>query len=73
MRQQEESWQKKKETRAEYLSRLRRTAHSLPTGVVQNMVPDMKGRCQRLHDAKGGNIEEGVKAKMATPAKKRKR
>ena len=73
MHQQEESWKKKKETRAQYLARLRRTALSLPANVVQNMIHGMKARCQRLHDAKGGNIEEGVKTKATKAMKKRKR
>lgn len=34
MQQQEESWKKKKETRAQYVARLRRTALSLPAKVV---------------------------------------
>ena len=75
MRKQEESWKNKTETRAALLSRLRKTAFTLPTDVVQKMVRDMKPRCQRLYDADGGNIEEGVKKKQKAvkPMKKAKR
>ena len=63
MQETEKSWPKnKKETREDFLKRLRKTAMSLPTNVVHNMIKDLKPRCQRLYDANGGNIEEGVKA-----------
>ena len=63
-RKQEEAFRKDKvETRDEFLSRSRKTALSLPKGVVQKMIKSMKARCQRLYKARGGNIEEGVTSK----------
>ena len=49
----------KRETRKGFLSRLRRTALSLPSSIVSAAVGDMKRRCVRLLAANGGNIEEG--------------
>ena len=63
MRETEKKWKTKVETRDQFLDRLRRTALSLPEAVVKKMVMSMKGRCERLYQAKGGNIEEGVKKK----------
>ena len=61
MQATEAAWHKsKKETRAEYLNRLKKTAMSLPKAVVQNMIKDLKPRCERLYDEGGGNIEEGM-------------
>ena len=60
MRQQEQKFPcGKRETRTGFLSRLRRTALSLPSNVVSAAVGDMKRRCFRLVAAAGGNIEEG--------------
>jgi hypothetical protein len=60
MRKQERAFAKgKKETRAEYLDRLRRTAQGLPRTVVEKMIMDMKRRCERLHRAGGGHFPEG--------------
>ena len=64
MREQEARWKGKKDTREEFLERLRKTAFSLPESVVKKMVQGMKPRCERLYTAKGGNIEEGVKKKQ---------
>ena len=64
MRAQEAKWSKsKRETRDEYLGRLRRTALSLPRQFVMDAVGDMKRRCQRLFAAKGGLFEEGGRGK----------
>ena len=63
MREQEAKWKNKKETREEYLERLKKTALALPESVVQKMVRGLKARCVRLYTAKGGHIEEGVKKK----------
>ena len=60
MRAQEKGWSKtQKETRAQYVKRFRKTAMSLPVSFVQNAIGDMRRRCQRLYDAKGGHFEEG--------------
>jgi len=60
MRAQERRWPvNKKETREKYLARLRRTALRLPPKFINSSIKNMKERCQRLHKAKGGHIEEG--------------
>jgi hypothetical protein len=60
MREQEKTWKdKKRETRDEYLQRLRRTAMTLPKHFVDKAIGDMKRRCQRLYAAKGHLFEEG--------------
>ena len=62
MREQEKKWPaRKRETRKNFLKRLRTTALGLPTAMVTAAVADMKRRCSRLLVAKGGNIEEGGK------------
>ena len=49
----------KKETRQQYLTRLRRTAMRLPSKFLKASIKNLKTRCQRLYAAKGGQIEEG--------------
>lgn len=49
----------KRETRAEYLSRLRRTARNLPSSFIKKAVGDMSRRCQLLLAAKGRYFQEG--------------
>jgi hypothetical protein len=62
MRLQEKRWSsKKRETRPQYMARLRRTAMRLPRRFIGKSVGDMRRRCQRLHEAKGGFFEEGGK------------
>lgn len=60
MRRQEAKWPKaKRETRAEFAARLRRTATRLPTAFIKASMGDMRRRCKRVLAAKGGFIEEG--------------
>ena len=60
MRAQEHKWPKgKKETRAAYISRLRRTAKALPATFIKAAIGNMKERCARLYKAKGKLFEEG--------------
>ena len=60
MRAQEVRWSSgKRESRAEYLTRLRRTAKRLPANFINKSIRNMKVRCQRLFKAKGHHIEEG--------------
>ncbi len=60
MRNQEKNWPgSKRETRANYLKRLRRTAMRLPARLIDKTIRDMKRRCQKVYDAKGGFFEEG--------------
>ena len=49
----------KRESRAAFMARMRRTALSLPGAQMTAAVGDMKRRCARLLAVKGGNIEEG--------------
>lgn len=60
MRRQEKRWSStKRETRAQYLARLKRTAMRLPASFVDRSIEDMRRRCQRCFDADGGYFEEG--------------
>jgi hypothetical protein len=60
MRKQERKFRKsKRETRQEYINRLRRVALSLPKSFIDNSIGDMGRRCNRLYAAKGGHFEEG--------------
>ena len=60
MRQQEKDWPAgRRETRVQYLSRLRKAALSLPREFVEKSVGDMSRRCKRLLDAEGCYFEEG--------------
>jgi hypothetical protein len=60
MRKQERRYpNSSKETRAQYLARLRRTAMRLSPKFLKASIMSLKTRCQRLYDAKGGHIEEG--------------
>ena len=53
----------KRETRAEYVARLKKAAKSLPKRFVEKAIMDMRRRCQRLYAAKGKHFEEGGKGK----------
>ncbi len=65
MRRQEKTWPKsKRESRARYAERLRRTAMSLPKAFITKSIGDMRRRCRRLLAAKGGFIEEGGKMNL---------
>ena len=46
-----------------YIARLRRAAMSLPKSVVRRSIGNMKWRCQKIYQAKGGHIEEGGRHK----------
>ena len=60
MRKQEKKFRKsKRETRKEYVDRLRRVAKSLPKSFIDKSIGDMVRRCNRLYAAKGGHFEEG--------------
>ena len=64
MRLQEKSWpDSKKETRSEYMVRLRRTAMRLPAAFIDKAIGNMKTRCKKLRAAKGYHIEEGGSSK----------
>ena len=60
MRKQERRFPANKvESKAAFVERLKRTAKALPATLVRRSIVDMRRRCQRLHAAKGGHIEEG--------------
>jgi hypothetical protein len=65
MRTQEKRFHpSKRETRAEYLERLRRTAVAMPPQRVWRWIDDMPRRCKRLYDARGGHFEEGGRSSV---------
>ena len=49
----------RRETRATFLARLKRTAKNLPPSFVLGCFKNMKVRCARLGAAEGGLFEEG--------------
>lgn len=60
MRAQERKFPRsKRETRAEYIARLRKVAMSLPRQFIDDAIGNMVTRCRRLYDAQGGHFEEG--------------
>ena len=59
MRKQERAFRKnKKETKEQYMARLRRTALNLPTSLVTKAVKDMHRRLRKISAAGGGLIVE---------------
>ena len=50
----------RRETRSNFLARLKRTAKNLPPSFVLCCFKDMKVRCARLGAAEGGLFEEGA-------------
>ena len=62
MRAMEEGWPKsKRESRADYLARLKKTAKGLPSKFIEDSMGDMVRRCARLCEQKGQHFEEGGK------------
>ena len=60
MRRQEKKFPKaKRETRAQYVLRLRKAAKGLTKTFVEKAIGGMQERCRRLYAAKGGHFEEG--------------
>ena len=60
MRRQEKTWPRtKKESRAQYIERLKRIAMRLPKSFIDKSIVDMQRRCQRLYASQGGHFEEG--------------
>ena len=48
----------KRESKADFIERLRKTAMGLPSSVVRKAVDMMQRRCKQVQEAKGGLIEE---------------
>ena len=66
MRRQERSFpSRKRETRNEYIARLRRTALRLPRTTIEKSIASMVRRCELLYRAKGRHFEEGGKQKLS--------
>jgi len=64
MRLQEKKWpSSKRETRKAFEQRLNRTARNLPKQFINKSISDLKRRCERLLEAKGGLFEEGGRAR----------
>ena len=62
MRLQERRFKKsKRETRDEYIRRLRGAAMALKPAFINKAIGNMRERCQRLYAAKGKHFEEGGK------------
>ena len=60
MRKTESKWGKgRRETRAQYLARLRKMALRLPRSLIQKSIGDVCKRCERLYNARGEHFEEG--------------
>ena len=60
MRQQEKNWPKsRRETRKEFLARLRRTAMRMPSAYVTGIIGALERRCQQVEEAHGGHFAEG--------------
>ena len=60
MRRQELAWKpSRRETRGQYLQRLRRTAMNLPRRYVRRVVGHMATRVGLLRAARGGHFPEG--------------
>ena len=60
MRAQEKSWHSsRRETRAQYLARLRKTALSTPSKYIVSIIGALAGRTRQLCNAKGGHFAEG--------------
>ena len=60
MRAKEQDWPKsKKESRKEYLARLRRAAMSLPPEYINRIIGALERRTQQVTHAQGGHFAEG--------------
>ena len=60
LRMEERTWaDDRKETREQFIQRLRRTIRTLPKSSIDRAIGDLAWRAQALHKAKGGLFEEG--------------
>ena len=65
MRNQEKKWHlSKRESRDQYLARLRRTAMGLPPAYINGVIGSMAKRCKLLERASGGHFPEGGKVNV---------
>ena len=64
MRRQETKFPKnRRETREQYITRLRQAATSLPRPLINKSIAEMRRRCPRCFVARGGCFEEGGRSK----------
>ena len=60
LRAQERKWpQSRRESREQFIKRVSRTAQRLPPSFISRSIMNLKERCRRLFEAKGGLFEEG--------------
>ena len=60
MREQEKYWPKsRRETRTQFLARLRRTATKMPSQYITRIIGALERRCQQVLKARGGHFAEG--------------
>ena len=60
MRRQEARFHRsKRETRAQFIERLKRAARGLTATFINKSIGDMVWRCKRCYEAQGGHFEEG--------------
>ena len=59
MREQERNWKSKRETRDQYVARLKKTAQDLEHEFVNDAIGNLVVRCERLYQAQGGYFLEG--------------
>ena len=59
MREQERNWASKKDTRDQYVARLKKTAQDLEQEFVNDTIGNLVVRCERLFQAQGGYFLEG--------------
>ena len=60
LRAEERAWDEGyRESRADFISRLRRTAKAIPMAHVEKAIGDLSWRAKALYKAKGGLFEEG--------------
>ena len=57
----------KTETRAQFEKRLDKTAMNLEPDYIDRAIMDLKNRCEKLYQAKGGLFEEGGRKKRRAP------
>ena len=66
LRLEEQSWQKsRKESRAQFISRLRRTAKAIPSSLINKAIDGLARRTKLLYKAKGGLFDESKELKGA--------
>ena len=64
LRQEDRSWPtSRKETRGQFIHRLRRTARAIPSSDINKAIADLARRSKLLYKAKGGLFDESEEVK----------